>query len=218
MAVSMFETAELCWALIDRTKGIGDHVAELRLVPGRGVCAATTGGPLHWSVWGDPAVLHAAVTGYVRRLQVEPAHILKQTMTYSIFDSTGNLVDAFGDRDAAVAALTSIVRAEPESADEVFVVTPDDEGHVGETIYGSSLHTLHSCVPRASAPEWTLHPCSTEAQPRGEPAAGPPSGYVLVDRAGQSTGSRVRLEGITAWPVAPTCEGRGCREGFRTRQ
>jgi hypothetical protein len=66
MAVSMFETAEPCWALIDRTRGrIGDHVAELRLVPGRGVCAAKTGGPLHWSVWGDPAVLQAAVSGYV---------------------------------------------------------------------------------------------------------------------------------------------------------
>ena len=58
MAVSMFETAEPCWALIDRTRGrIGDHVVELRLVPGRSVCAAKTGGPLHWSVWGDPAVL-----------------------------------------------------------------------------------------------------------------------------------------------------------------
>lgn len=35
MAVSMFETAEPCWALIDRTKGrIGEKVAELRLVPG----------------------------------------------------------------------------------------------------------------------------------------------------------------------------------------
>jgi len=61
-------------------------------------------------------------------------------MTCSIFDSTGNLVDAFGDRDAAVAALTAIVRAEPEAADEVFLVAQDDEGHVGETIYGSSLH------------------------------------------------------------------------------
>ena len=60
-------------------------------------------------------------------------------MTYSIFDSTGNLVDAFEDRDAAV-ALTDIVRAEPGSADEVFLVAQDDEGHVGETIYGSSLH------------------------------------------------------------------------------
>lgn len=61
-------------------------------------------------------------------------------MTYSIFDSTGNLVDAFDDRDAAVAALTDIVRADPESADEVFLVAQDDEGHMGETIYGSSLH------------------------------------------------------------------------------
>ena len=68
MAVSMFETAEPCWALIDRTKGrIGEKVAELRLVPGHGACAAKTGGPLHWSVWGDPAVLQAAISGYVDR-------------------------------------------------------------------------------------------------------------------------------------------------------
>ena len=78
-------------------------------------------------------------TAGVRR-QVEPADTLKRTMTYAIFTSTGNLVDAFDDRDAAVAALTDIVRAEPESGDEVFLVVQDDEGHVGETIYGSSLH------------------------------------------------------------------------------
>jgi hypothetical protein len=68
MAVSMFETAEPCWALIDTTKGrIGDQAAELRLGPGRGLCVAKTGGPLHWSVWGDPAVLQAAISGYVDR-------------------------------------------------------------------------------------------------------------------------------------------------------
>lgn len=62
-------------------------------------------------------------------------------MTYSIFDSSGNLVDAFDDRDAATAALTEIVRAEPDAADEVLLVTQDDEGNmIGETIYGSSLH------------------------------------------------------------------------------
>lgn len=64
MAASMFETAEPCWALIDRTQGrIGDRVAELRLVPGLGAGAAKTGGPFHWSVWGEPAVLQAAVNG-----------------------------------------------------------------------------------------------------------------------------------------------------------
>lgn len=61
-------------------------------------------------------------------------------MTYSIFDSTGNLVDAFNDRDAAIAALTEIVRAEPDAADAVLLVAQDDEGNmIGETIYGSSL-------------------------------------------------------------------------------
>ena len=61
-------------------------------------------------------------------------------MTYSIFDSTGNLVDAFEARDAAIAALRAIVQAEPDAADEVFMVAQDDEGNmVGETMYGSSL-------------------------------------------------------------------------------
>jgi len=56
-------------------------------------------------------------------------------MTYSIFTSTGNLVDAFDDRDAALALLTDIVRSEPEAADEVFLVAQDDEGNfVGETL------------------------------------------------------------------------------------
>lgn len=61
-------------------------------------------------------------------------------MTYSIFTSTGNLVDAFDDRDAALALLREIVQSEPEAADEVFLVAQDDEGNfVGETVYGSSL-------------------------------------------------------------------------------
>lgn len=61
-------------------------------------------------------------------------------MRYSIFVGTGNLIDAFDDREAAVAALIDIVRGEPESADEVFSVAQDDEGHMSETVYGSSLH------------------------------------------------------------------------------
>jgi hypothetical protein len=68
MAISMFETAERCWELIDRMNGrIGDRVAELALVPDRGVCVAKTGGPAHWSVWGRPAELQSAVAGYANR-------------------------------------------------------------------------------------------------------------------------------------------------------
>jgi hypothetical protein len=66
MGISMFETAGPCWELIERTGGrIGDHVAELRLAPGHGICVAKTGGPVHWSVWGQPTVLQAAITGYM---------------------------------------------------------------------------------------------------------------------------------------------------------
>src|SRR5580698_7688376 len=43
-----------------------------------------------------------------------PPIALIMTMTYSIFDSTGNLVEAFDDHDAAIAALTAIVTAEPD--------------------------------------------------------------------------------------------------------
>jgi hypothetical protein len=62
MALSMFEGPEPCWNLIERTRGkLGNHVAELRLTPGRGICVAKTAGPLHWSVWARPEVLHEAV-------------------------------------------------------------------------------------------------------------------------------------------------------------
>ena len=68
MAVSMFETAAPCWALIERTRGrIGSQVAELHLPPERGICVAKTGGPLHWSVWGDPDELQAAIRAYLGR-------------------------------------------------------------------------------------------------------------------------------------------------------
>ena len=61
-------------------------------------------------------------------------------MTYSIFDRNGNLMDAFDDRDSAVAALGAIVKADPEAADDVFLVAQDDAGQlVGEAVYGSSL-------------------------------------------------------------------------------
>lgn len=67
--------------------------------------------------------------------------ILREQMTYSIFDSTGNLVDAFDEREPAIAALAAIVQAEPESADDVFLVAQDADGSfVGDTLYGSSLH------------------------------------------------------------------------------
>jgi hypothetical protein len=61
-------------------------------------------------------------------------------MTYSIFDSTGNLVDAFSERTAALNCLTEIARSEPDAADDVFLIAQDDAGKiVGETIYGSSV-------------------------------------------------------------------------------
>jgi hypothetical protein len=61
-------------------------------------------------------------------------------MTYSIFDSSGNLVDAFKDRGAALDCLAGIAQAEPESAGDVFLITQDDDGTiVGDTVYASSV-------------------------------------------------------------------------------
>lgn len=140
MAVSMFEAREPCWGLIDRTRGrIGDHVAELHLGPHRGICVAKTGGPFHLVGLGTSR--SSAGVRLQLREPVDVADILREQMTYSIFDSTGNLVDAFDEREPAIAALAAIVQAEPESADDVFLVAQDADGSfVGDTLYGSSLH------------------------------------------------------------------------------
>jgi hypothetical protein len=61
-------------------------------------------------------------------------------MTYSIFDSSGNLVDAFTERAAALDCLAGIAQAEPEAANDVYLIAQDDAGNiVGETIYASSV-------------------------------------------------------------------------------
>lgn len=61
-------------------------------------------------------------------------------LTYSIFDTTGNLVEAFTERGAALDCLAGIAQAEPNAADEVYLVAQDDTGNiVGETVYASSV-------------------------------------------------------------------------------
>ncbi|UTI65308.1 hypothetical protein NBH00_03635 [Paraconexibacter antarcticus] len=61
-------------------------------------------------------------------------------MTYSIFDGTGNLIDAFTDRAAALDCLAGIAQAEPAAADEVFLIAQNDAGEtVGETVFASSV-------------------------------------------------------------------------------
>jgi hypothetical protein len=62
---------------------------------------------------------------------------------YSILDSTGNLVDAFSYRAAALDCLASIAQAELQSAREVFLLTQEDDSNaVGETAYASSVSVL----------------------------------------------------------------------------
>lgn len=53
-------------------------------------------------------------------------------MDYSLFSSTGNLIDSFDDEAEARAALQRIVAGEPEAAEDVALFISDDEGNVVE--------------------------------------------------------------------------------------
>ena len=56
-------------------------------------------------------------------------------MSFSIFDSTANLVDSFDDRDEARAALENIVRQDPDAADEHAMFEFDKSGQpVGDAM------------------------------------------------------------------------------------
>lgn len=59
-------------------------------------------------------------------------------MVYSIFDSTGNLIDAFSDRAAAFDCLAGAAEGEPEAAAHVFLIEQDNDGNTaGETIFAA---------------------------------------------------------------------------------
>ncbi len=53
-------------------------------------------------------------------------------MNYSLFATTGNMIDSFDDEHEARAALQRIVALEPESADQIAMFISDDEGTVVE--------------------------------------------------------------------------------------
>lgn len=63
-------------------------------------------------------------------------------MTYSLFASTGNLIDSFDDEDEARAALQRIVALEPEAADQIAMFISDDEG----TVVEGPIHAVPASV------------------------------------------------------------------------
>jgi hypothetical protein len=63
-------------------------------------------------------------------------------MNYSLFASTGNMIDSFVDEAEARAALQRIVELEPESADEIALFISDDAGAVVE----GPIHTVPAAV------------------------------------------------------------------------
>ena len=82
------------------------------------------------------------VTGCARRRLRSILNSEPELMTFSIFDGTGNLIDAFTDRAAALHCLAGIGQAEPEAAGEVFLIAQDaDAFTVGATVLASSVST-----------------------------------------------------------------------------
>jgi hypothetical protein len=63
-------------------------------------------------------------------------------MNYSLFASTGNLIDSFDDEVEARAALQRIVELEPESAEEIALLISDDDG----TVVGGPIHAVPAAV------------------------------------------------------------------------
>ena len=63
-------------------------------------------------------------------------------MDYSLFSSTGNLIDSFTDETEARAALQRIVESEPEAAEDVALFIADDAG----TIVEGPIHVVPASV------------------------------------------------------------------------
>lgn len=59
-------------------------------------------------------------------------------MNYSLFSSTGNLIDSYDDEAEARAALQRIVELEPEHADDVALFISDDAG----TVVDGPIHAV----------------------------------------------------------------------------
>jgi hypothetical protein len=139
MALSMFDSVDVATHLAGRVPQLSGYIATLDLQPDLGICIAQDRRPR--------ALVSLGWAPSARKLRNRccRSHDLTSTlglagMTYSIFDSTGNLIDAFTDRAAALDCLAGIAQAEPEYAADVFLIAQDDDGNtVGETVYASSV-------------------------------------------------------------------------------
>jgi hypothetical protein len=65
MALSTWADEDRARRLAHRFPQIGTHIAVMRLPPDRGICIAQTGPIGHWSIWGAPDQLRAAVVDVV---------------------------------------------------------------------------------------------------------------------------------------------------------
>lgn len=82
-------------------------------------------------------------------------------MNYSLFGSTGNLIDWFEDESVARSALQMIVDREPESADDVALFVCDDDGEIIEgPIHGSHIGCLRRAGLGPRAPRPRCRPAS----------------------------------------------------------
>jgi hypothetical protein len=122
--LSMFVTFDAAAARAVRWPALGSHIATVSLETGRGFHIAETGARVHRTVWGRPLQILACIA------DILPAGAIQ--MDYSLFSSTGNLIDSFDDEAEARAALQRIVEAESEAAEDVAMFISEDEGAVVE--------------------------------------------------------------------------------------
>jgi hypothetical protein len=58
---------------------------------------------------------------------------------YTVLDGTGNLIDSFDNEEAARDLLESILRENPDAADDVALIAYDASGHpVGDPVFSRS--------------------------------------------------------------------------------
>jgi hypothetical protein len=72
-----------------------------------------------------------------------------------IFDSAGNAINSFDDEVAARAALRAIAEREPTAADDVLLISYDDDGNpVGEAVTAEDLPPSSMSLRGWVSPGW----------------------------------------------------------------
>ena len=134
MGISVYRTSERAIETALTWPQLGRHVARLRAASRDGLQLRPYGTHRTLDLMGRS---RQAMCCNDQRRDCELVEIMN---SYVILDSTANLVDSFDQEQEARLALESIIRQDPESADEYALLTYNDDGHpVGNALVGSDL-------------------------------------------------------------------------------